>query len=267
MAFKTPADNRLISHILFSKIFHGCWPVLKEVQALFEYLLDSYRFQRIIPDHDHHHSGSKIDLLLKLRKNRELMKKKQSFLRKTKQFSNTYTNGMNDYDLLLGDGDFDFRDAVAEFPDDDHNHNDDDDHDNDGKHDHHYHDKVDIENYEESSPLVYFHPFDAMDTMIMDTPLDVSHTNNYDDQAKKQDHDTYCDQQKNKEILLSVPYNEAIQSSILYVPSSLDTMLPRTDSSVVLSFFPLLNFNSHITMISCHLLFSHNMSHTSSSSS
>ena len=69
VAFKTPADNRLISHILFSKIFHGCWPVLKEVQALFEYLLDSYRFQRIIPD-DHHHSGSKIDLIKQLREKR-----------------------------------------------------------------------------------------------------------------------------------------------------------------------------------------------------
>jgi hypothetical protein len=76
VAFKTPADNNnnndnnnrpLISHILFSKIFHGCWPVLKELQALFEYLLDSYRFQRIIPDH---HSGSKIDLIKQLREKR-----------------------------------------------------------------------------------------------------------------------------------------------------------------------------------------------------
>ncbi len=69
VAFKTPADNNrpLISHILFSKIFHGCWPVLKEIQALFEYLLDSYRFQRIIPDH---HLGSKIDLIKQLREKR-----------------------------------------------------------------------------------------------------------------------------------------------------------------------------------------------------
>jgi len=73
VAFKTPADNNnnsnrpLISHILFSKIFHGCWPVLKELQALFEYLLDSYRFQRIIPDH---HLGSKIYLIKQLREKR-----------------------------------------------------------------------------------------------------------------------------------------------------------------------------------------------------
>jgi len=67
VAFKTPADNRLISHILFSKIFHGCWPVMKEIQALFEYLLDSYHFQRTIPVD---YSGSKMDLIIQLREKR-----------------------------------------------------------------------------------------------------------------------------------------------------------------------------------------------------
>ena len=215
MAFKTPADNNrpLISHILFSKIFHGCWPVLKELQALFEYLLDSYRFQRIIPDH---HSGSKIDLLLKLRKNRvELQKKKkQSSPQRTKQFSNTYTSTMSIYDLL-GDGDFDFRDAVAEFPDDEDVHNDGDD-----KH-HHYHAKADIENYEKGSPLEYFHPLDAVGTMIIETPLDISHRID-NNEVKEVDHD---------KLISSPPYHKAIQPSSL----SLDTVkLPTTDSIVAI---------------------------------
>jgi hypothetical protein len=192
---------------------------LKELQALLEYLLDSYRFQRIIPDH---HSGSKIDLLLKLRKNRDELqkKKKQSSPQRTKQFSNTYTSAMNIYDLL-GDGDFDFRDAVAEFPDDEDDHNDEDD-----KHHHHYHIKADIENYEKDSPVEYFHPLDTVGTMIIEkTQLDISHRID-DNKVKEVDHD---------KLISSPPYHKAIQS--VHTPSSLslDTVkLPTTDSIVAI---------------------------------
>ncbi len=126
---------------------------------------------------------------------------------------------MNIYDLL-GDGDFDFRDAVAEFPDDEDDHNDGDD-----KH-HHYHIKADIENYETGSPLEYFHPSDTVGTMIIEkTQLDISHRID-DNKVKEVDHD---------KLISSPPYHKAIQS--LHTPSSLslDTIqLPTTDSIVAI---------------------------------
>jgi hypothetical protein len=129
---------------------------------------------------------------------------------------------MNIYDLL-GDGDFDFRDAVAEFPDDEDDHNDGDD-----KH-HHNHIKADIKKYEKDSPLEYFHPLDALGTMIIETQLNISHRID-DNEVKEADHDSNHDK-----LISSPPNHKAIQS--LHIPSSLpfDTVkLPTTDSIAAL---------------------------------
>ena len=89
VAFKTPADNRLISHILFSKIFHGCWPVLKEVQALFEYLLDYYRFQRIDDDSEPMLDLDVIDVLKSKKKKKKQQGVKKLFPASRKSFSSS----------------------------------------------------------------------------------------------------------------------------------------------------------------------------------
>ena len=108
VAFKTPSsssDSRLVNHILFSKIFHGCWPVLKEVQALFEYLLDHHRFNRV--DDDEPTSGINM---LKLRKRKDTSKTKKKVVPATKSLTATTTSKSSSNDNIQSlDAEFDFR--------------------------------------------------------------------------------------------------------------------------------------------------------------
>jgi len=107
VAFKAPAGNNnnrpLISHILFSKIFHGCWPVLKELQALFEYLLDSYRFQRIDDSEPPILDLNVIDVLKSKKKKKMKQGTKKMFLTNKK----SATAGVNNMQSL--EAEFDFR--------------------------------------------------------------------------------------------------------------------------------------------------------------
>ena len=103
VAFKTPADNRLISHILFSKIFHGCWPVLKELQALFEYLLDSYHFQRVDDSEPPILDLDVIDVLKSKKKKKMKQGTKKMFLTNRK----SATAAVNNMQSL--EAEFDFR--------------------------------------------------------------------------------------------------------------------------------------------------------------
>jgi len=107
VAFKTPADNNsnrpLISHILFSKIFHGCWPVLKELQALFEFLLDSYRFQRIDDSEPPILDLNVIDVLKSKKKKKMKQGTKKMFLTNRK----SATAAVNNMQSL--EAEFDFR--------------------------------------------------------------------------------------------------------------------------------------------------------------
>ena len=112
VAFKTPADNNnnnnnnnrpLISHILFSKIFHGCWPVLKELQALFEYLLDSYHFQRVDDSEPPILDLDVIDVLKSKKKKKMKQGTKKMFLTNRK----SATAAVNNMQSL--EAEFDFR--------------------------------------------------------------------------------------------------------------------------------------------------------------